>query len=76
MLEKEPVKEYDDHGNLIRVAIKYRNEVFGIFESELYAELFNARCHDTGESTTMEVARAFREEILKRNSEKADIINL
>lgn len=47
-----------------------------IFEDDLFAELYNARCHDTGEQIEAEGARAFREEILKRNDQNTENINL
>ena len=48
-----------------------------IFEDQLQADLFNSRCHDSGDSTTgkhhsflillVENAKIFKEEFLKRN---------
>ena len=38
-----------------------------LFENQLQTEVFNARCHDTGDSTTLENAKIFKEEFLKRN---------
>lgn len=76
MLEKEEVKVFDDHGNLISVHYKYKNPILSIFEDDLFAELYNARCHDTGEKLSAEGARGFREEILKRNDQNTENINL
>lgn len=76
MLEKEEIAQYDESGNVISVTYKYKNPIFSIFEDDLFAELYNARCHDTGESLDAEGARAFREEILKRNDQNTEVINL
>jgi hypothetical protein len=76
MLEKEEIAQYDDAGNIISVTYKYKNQILSIFEDDLFAELYNARCHDTGEPLDAEGARAFREEILKRNDQNTEIINL
>ena len=76
MLEKEEIAQYDDQGNIISVTYKYKNPILSIFEDDLFAELYNARCHDSGESLDAEGARAFREDILKRNDQNTDVINL
>ena len=76
MLEKEEIAQYDDSGNIISVTYKYKNSILSIFEDDLFAELYNARCHDTGEQLDAEGARAFREEILKRNDQNTEVINL
>ena len=39
-------------------------------------ELFNSRCHDSGESTTIENAKLFKEDILKRNVKNSTALNL
>ncbi|CAG9325226.1 unnamed protein product [Blepharisma stoltei] len=76
MLEKEEIAQYDDAGNLISVTYKYKNPVLSIFEDDLYAELYNARCHDTGEPLDADGARNFREDVLKRNDQNTEVINL
>lgn len=76
MLEKEEIDQYDDMGNLISITYKYKNPILGIFEDDLYAELYNARCHDTGEGLSEEGARSFREDVLKRNDQNTEVINL
>lgn len=76
MLEKEEIAQRDESGNLISVSYKYRNPIFSIFEDDLFAELYNARCHDTGEILSDEGAQIFREEVLKRNDQHAEMISL
>lgn len=76
MLEKEEIPQYDDAGKVVSVTCKYRNAVFTVFEDDLYAELYNAYCHDSGEQISDEGARSFREEVLKRNSQSSDVIIL
>jgi len=39
-----------------------------IFDDPLHYEVFAARCHDTGEASSVENARLFKEDILKRNA--------
>lgn len=38
-----------------------KSPIFLVFENELQAELFNARCHDTGEKLDGEKAKMFKE---------------
>ena len=46
-------------------------------ETELQAEIFNSRCHDTGEPVTIDRAKIFKEEWNKMNSKKyPEILNL
>jgi len=42
----------------------------------LYTDLFNARCHDTGEGITLENAKIFKEELLKKNVKNSNALNL
>ena len=76
MLEKDETPQYDEAGKVVSVSYKYKNPVFSIFEDDLYAELYNAYCHDSGEQITDDGARSFREEVLKRNSQSSDVITL
>src|SRR5574343_2027548 len=76
MLEKEEIALLDDQGSVVTVSYKYKNPIFSIFEDDLFAELYNARCHDTGENLDTESAKTFREEILKRNDQNIEVINL
>lgn len=45
--------------------------VMDMFEDPLHAEVFAARCHDTGEVSNAENARLFKEDILKRNAKNS-----
>lgn len=47
-----------------------------LFEDQLHTDLFNARCHDTGEATTLENAKIFKEELLKKNVKNSNTLNL
>lgn len=48
-----------------------------MLETEFQAEIFNARCHDTGETVSIERAKIFKEEYNKINSKKyPDVLNL
>lgn len=51
-------------------AIFQKNPAFLVLETEMQAEIFNARCHDTGETVTIERAKVFKEEWNKKNSKK------
>jgi Ran GTPase-activating protein (RanGAP) involved in mRNA processing and transport len=53
-----------------------KNPALLLFEDELFAELFNARCHDTGEPANMEKAKLFKDELLKLNQQKNDVLSL
>lgn len=58
-------------------AIFSKNPAFLVFETEMQAEIFNARCHDTGETVTIERAKVFKEEWNKMNSKKLpQVLNL
>lgn len=61
-----------DMGNL--AAIFSKNPAFLVLETEMQAEIFNARCHDTGETVTIERAKVFKEEWNKMNSKKLPMI--
>ena len=39
-------------------------------------EIFNARCHDSGQPTTIENAKLFKEDLLKRNVKNSTALNL
>ena len=63
-----------------------------MFEDELFAELFNARCHDTGEPANCnliskvpydlinygiaEKVKIFKDELLRLNQQKPDTLSL
>lgn len=47
-----------------------------LLEDPLYLELFNARCHDTGEYASFENAKRFKEALLKRNVKNSTNLNL
>ena len=47
-----------------------------LFEDQFQTDIFNARCHDTGDSTTLENAKIFKEEFLKRNVKIQNTLNL
>lgn len=47
-----------------------------LLEDPLYVEIFNARCHDSGETTNMENAKLFKEDLLKRNVKNSPALNL
>jgi NLR family CARD domain-containing protein 3 len=51
-------------------------KVTELLEDLLYVEIFNARCHDSGESTNMENAKLFKEDLLKRNVKNSTSLNL
>lgn len=58
-------------------------DIHGIFEDQLFYDLFNARCHDTNEKplcnlllTLDETAMNFKEELLKKNAKNMRILNL
>jgi len=42
----------------------------------LFAELFNARCHDTGEPVNIDKAKLFKDEIMRLNQKKDNHLNL
>lgn len=47
-----------------------------LLEDNLYVEIFNARCHDSGEPTNIENAKLFKEDLLKRNVKNSTTLNL
>jgi Ran GTPase-activating protein (RanGAP) involved in mRNA processing and transport len=47
-----------------------------VLEDPLYTEIFNARCHDASESTSVENAKLFKEDLLKRNVKNSTALNL
>ena len=47
-----------------------------LLEDPLYVEIFNARCHDSGEHTSIENAKLFKEDLLKRNVKNSTSLNL
>ena len=47
-----------------------------LLEDPLYLELFNARCHDTGDHASIENAKRFKEQLLKRNVKNSTSLNL
>lgn len=47
-----------------------------LLEDQLYVEIFNARCHDSGEPTSIENAKLFKEDLLKRNVKNSTSLNL
>lgn len=53
-----------------------KDPISDFFEDQLYTELFNSRCHDTGESSTLENAKLFKEDLLKRNVKNSNALNL
>lgn len=47
-----------------------------LLEDPLFVEIFNARCHDSGDSTSIESAKLFKEDLLKRNVKNSTTLNL
>jgi hypothetical protein len=58
-----------------------------LFEDQLYTDLFNARCHDTGETANskffiilelllVENAKLFKEDLLRRNVKNSNALNI
>jgi len=47
-----------------------------LLEDPLYLEIFNARCHDTGDHTNIENAKRFKEALLKRNVKNSTALNM
>ena len=72
MVDKEEITIHNEKDGTSSVTYKYRNDVFSIFEHDLFAELYNARCHDTGEPVSIESARQFKEILNKANATKID----
>ena len=64
-----------------------KNPALLIFDDDLFAELFNARCHDTGEPVNsniikfyikkiVEKAKIFKDELMRLNQKKNGTLNL
>jgi len=47
-----------------------------LLEDPLYVDIFNARCHDSNETTNIENAKLFKEDLLKRNVKNSTTLNL
>lgn len=60
---------FDDHNEDMK-------SVLEIFEDPFYAEIFSARCHDTGEGANIENARLFKEAIVKRTTKDPTYLKL
>jgi len=61
------------------------NAIAELFEDQLHTDLFNARCHDTGETSNcklpvhhlvVENAKLFKEDLLRRNVKNSSSLNL
>lgn len=64
------------------------NPISELFEDQLHTDLFNARCHDTGETANrknltknnnaivVENAKLFKEDLLRRNVKNSNTLNL
>ena len=68
MFEKEKRQILNEDGD--EPLIFKKNIIFYIFEDELQAELFNARCNDACEPISQDKARTFKEEFNSINSKK------
>jgi len=53
-----------------------KNPALLLFEDDLFAELFNARCHDTGEPVNIEKAKMFKDELMRLNQKRNNVLNL
>ena len=53
-----------------------QHKVKELLEDPLYVEIFNARCQDSGETTNIENAKLFKEDLLKRNVKNSTTLNL
>jgi len=53
-----------------------QHKIKELLEDPLYVEVFNARCHDSGEPTNIENAKLFKEDLLKRNVKNSTTLNL
>lgn len=47
-----------------------------LLEDPLYTAVFHARCHDSGEAASIENAKLFKEDLLKRNVKNSTALNL
>ena len=45
-------------------------------EDPLYVAIYNARCHDSGETINLESAKLFKEDLFKRNVKNSTALNL
>ena len=45
-------------------------------EDPLYVAIYNARCHDSGETMNLESAKLFKEDLFKRNVKNSTSLNL
>ena len=45
-------------------------------EDPLYVDLYNARCHDSGEVVNLESAKLFKEDLFKLNVKNSTALNL
>lgn len=53
-----------------------QTKIKDLLEDPLYVELFNAKCHDSGEPVSVEAAKLFKEDLLKRNVKASTTLNL
>ena len=53
-----------------------QTKIRDLLEDPLYVELFNAKCHDSGEPVSVEAAKLFKEDLLKRNVKASTTLNL
>jgi Ran GTPase-activating protein (RanGAP) involved in mRNA processing and transport len=67
LITAEPVVSHGDDNNK-------NKDVLDIFDDPLHADVFTARCHDTGEIANAENARLFKEDILKRNAKASKFL--
>ena len=59
-------------GNYILRIIEYLGiPIVTLFNDQLHLDIFYARCQDTGDSTSYENAKIFKEEMIKRNVKNA-----
>lgn len=47
-----------------------------LLEDPLYEAIFRSRCHDSGEPQSVENAKLFKEDLLKRNVKNSTNLNL
>jgi len=51
-------------------------QISEVLEDKLFTELFVARCNDIGEAVTVENAKIFKEDLVKRNMKNIGLLNL
>ena len=56
------------------MAVIQRKIVELLEDNQLFVEIFNARCHDSGEATSLAAAKIFKEELMKRNVKAASTL--